>query len=592
MAGTTNMPDMRTRLTLDIADFTRGLVSARAQASLFGSSVQTVTSNFAAAGIAMATFATLSLFTAGIVATAFMGSIAVLMTLGAVGASQAQSVKDAWTNTANVIQHGILQASRSYVPVLERLAGKTSAVFTQVQPALTQVFDRLAPLFEDISTEFLDWLGDLVNRMPTMVNAAIGFLFEIGPAWDEATDNMRAGWDRVYQAVLSFGPALLQNGLPPFGAFVGNVLALLAPVIEAASIFSGTFFSALNEVALAAGGLLSGVLVQITPGLDSVAVSLGGIGTGLGIMLSGIGGPLSMMLDDLSQLGAILSVTFAGLEPTLTGLLQSAAETGQALLPVISFLAGLAVQVGPVVVALSQMVSSMIQSFVTGLSPILGQLSPDWANNLVMGIEAITPAMSQAAEIAGRFVAFLVQGAGMIIAALGSVADFVGGLTGIFHNTGFSAGTALVVGIIAGLGFMVSPLTGVVAGLVAAVAAFLPRSPAETGPLSGDGSPDQRGIKLGQMFADGIASTTDLVKSAAQKLVTGVPGMTSEGSSAGGIAAVPVYSDGGGGAQTIIVNVQGSVITDRDLQDVIQTAALRRENRNGGSVLATSVRSS
>jgi hypothetical protein len=44
------------------------------------------------------------------------------------------------------------------------------------------------------------------------------------------------------------------------------------------------------------------------------------------------------------------------------------------------------------------------------------------------------------------------------------------------------------------------------------------------------------------------------------------------------------------GAGTTVINIAGSVISERDLQDMLQKAGLQRENRNAGSVLATSVR--
>lgn len=594
MPGPTNMPDLRTRLTLDISDFTRGLVSARSEASLFGREIEHIGGHFKAAGVAMATFATVSLFTAGIVVTAFMGAIGVLMTLGVVSAFQAESVRTAWSKTGEHLRKGMLEAARSYVPVLERLATATITTFDQIQPALTQVFDRLAPLFEDLSVSFLGWFADLVQRMPDMVNNAIAFLFEIGPAWDLATDNMRAGWDRVYQAVLTFGPDLMKNALPPFGAFVGALLSLLEPIIQSASIFAGPFFDMLAVITSAGQVLLGDVLGRITPELVLITDTLEAMGLGLASMLSGVGDPIASLLLDLVDFGAIAASTFEGLGPTLTGLLQAVSNTGHELMPLFAGIGTFLVGLGPVAVALANMVTAIARGFVAGIQPLLDALGIDWSGDLVEGIELITPAMERLAFVTGQFVTFLVQGAGVIVNALGGVAATVGGLTEMFGDSGFNAGRALVVGIIAGLGFMISPLTGVMAGLVAAVAAFLPRSPAETGPLSGDGAPDQRGFKLGQMFADGIAASTELVKTAANELV-GAIGLPTPATSIGapGVGAMPVVMAGGGGApvQNITVNVAGSVVTERELEDMIQKAALKRESRNAGSVFATSVRS-
>src|SRR5690606_38801521 len=207
-----NMPDLRTRLTLDTSDFTTGLVHARGEARLFGREISGVANHFTTAAVAMATFATVSLFTAGIIATAFMASIGVLMTLGVVSAFQAESVQAAWGRTGEHLRKGMLEAARAYIPVLERLATKTIQWFDDVQPSITRVFDILAPYFEDLVDSFMGWFGDFIKRMPSMVQNAIEFLIEIGPAWDQMTDDMRVGWDIFYQSVVEFGPRILKEG--------------------------------------------------------------------------------------------------------------------------------------------------------------------------------------------------------------------------------------------------------------------------------------------------------------------------------------------------------------------------------------------
>lgn len=589
--SSTNMPDLRTRLTLDTSDFTTGLVHARGEARLFGREIGGVANHFSTAAVAMATFATVSLFTAGIIATAFMGSIAVLMTLGVVSAFQAESVQAAWSQTGEHLRKGMLESARAYIPVLERLAERTRTWFDSIQPSITAVFDRLAPLFEDLAVSFQDWFGDLVERMPSMVDNALAFLFEIGPAWDQMTDNMRVGWNDMYQAVIDFGPTILKDGLPPFGTFVGNLLSMLGSIVEAASQLSGPFFTALAVVSDELKLRFADLLVEITPELALFGGTLENLGLGLIALLDGIGPQLRDMIAELNHLGPFVEQLFAGLGPTLEGLLGVVVEVNQALMPLWESLAVFIPQLGLVLVAFGRVFAAFVGGFITGIEPIIGVLGDvTWSEALIMGLEAIIEPARRVGEIFGQITVFVMQAIGAVTDALAVIVGAVTGLTDTLGSLGQNAGRALVVGIIAGLGFMVSPLVGIVSGLVAAIAMFLPRSPAETGPLSGDGSPDQRGKKLGEMFAEGIASSTGLVQSAAQKLAdsVGMPLMpTAPGAT--GLPTPPVVV-GGGGGQTINVTVQGSVITERELQAVIQEAALRKESRNAGSTLATSVR--
>ena len=592
MAGATNMPDLKTRLTLDITDFTRGLVEARGTARLFGTEIEHVTSSFRTAGVAMATLATVSMFTAGIVATSFMGAIAVLMTLGVVSAFQAASVKAAWADTGKHLREGMLDASRAYIPVLERLAVRTIATFDAVKPALTQTFDILAPVFEDLSNSFLGWLVGIIQGLPSAVNAWLGFFDSIRGAWDESTDNMRVGWDQVVAAVVSFGPQLLQEGLPPFGTFVGEVLALLAPIIEASSQFAGPLFTNLAMIADAVGNVGGDLLGDITPDLIAVANAIGELGVSLTVMVSGAGPGLSKLLQELVIYGGVLSEAFVDLAPTFAGLLMAAGNTADAFMPVIQALADDLVSFGPVAVAFANMITAMVRGFVRGIQPLLDAMGADWSGGVAV-IESMTPAMERLAEAAGKFLVIVIKGIGVLMDIAAPIMAAFAMLTGLMENAGIDAGKAIMVGIITGIGFMFGPVIGVAAGIVASIAAFMPRSPAEVGPFSGDGAPEERGRRLAEQFAAGIAGSSSLVTAAASKLV-GAAAMPMQ-PNAIGTSTMPsnlssLLSGAAATAQSIVVNVAGSVLSEQELGGIIQKAALQKELRNAGSILATSVR--
>lgn len=553
--GSTNMPDLRTRLTLDISDFTTGLVHARGEARLFSREIEGVGGHFRAAGVAMATFATVSVFTAGIIGTAFMGAIGVLMTLGVVSAFQAESVQVAWTQTGEHLRQGMLAAARSYVPVLERLAAKTRTMFDEVQPAITAVFDRLAPIFEDLSVSFMGWFSDLILEMPSMVNSAIAFLQEIGPAWDAMTDNMRVGWNEMYAAVLEFGPTILLEGLPPFGIFVGSILSMLGSVVESAASLSGPFFTALAEVGTAAKFAFADVLSQITPELALFGATLSDLGLGLVDLLSGAGPGLSALIAELRNLGPIVADVFRGLEPSLGHLLGVTADMGAALMPVAAAFGQFLVQLGPVLVAFGHLAVAMASGFVEGIQPLLEAMGySGWSDAMVDGIEAITPGMRELSKLFGEFVTIVVFGGGAILNAFSMIVGGLASMAGIFGSLGENAGRALVVGIIAGIGFMFSPLIGVVAGLIAAVSMFRGSSaPAPSPPPP----------MLPPMPA-----------------APGTPG-----------SPAPMPTSGAASVTNVNVNVEGSVLSERELQTVVQDAALQQESRNAGSTFATSVRS-
>lgn len=547
MAVSTNMPDLRTRLTLDISDFTTGLVHARGEARLFGREVEGLGSHFKAAGIAMATLATISLFTAGIIASGFLVAIGTIMTLGVVSASQSVAVQASWQRTTKAITDGMLKAARSYVPVLIRLSDQTRQMFARVEPALTAVFDRLAPIFEDMAMNFLGFLEDTIMGLPASVDHVISFLQDVGPAWDQMTDNMRAGWNRVYDAVLEFGPTILKEGLPPFGIFVGGVLGMLSTIVEAGGQIAGPFFQMLGEVAVYADATFANLVGQIVGPLTLLGPTLSNLGRGLVDLIGGMGPGLVDLIIELTHLGPIVADLFRGLSPTLNHLLGVVADSGAVLMPVFEVIQRFLINLGPVLVAFGHMFVSVLGGFVEGLAPLLAAMgASDWSEAMIMGIEAITPGLTQLAFLFGSFVSIVVFGGGAILNAISSVVQVFASMTGIFGSLGENAGKALVVGIIGGILFMVSPLLGVLGGLLAAVAMFMPN------PFVGGG---------------------------------GTPGMPSMPPPAPASSFASNSS-----AQNITVNVHGSVLSERDLQTVVQDSALQSESRNGGSTIATSVR--
>uniref|UniRef100_UPI003F499DD7 hypothetical protein n=1 Tax=Pseudonocardia sp. CA-138482 TaxID=3240023 RepID=UPI003F499DD7 len=603
MAGSTNMPDLRTRLTLDTSQFTAGLVEARSQAAMFGSAVGAVGGQFLTAATAMATFAMVGTLVAGVFATAFTAVVGSIMLVGVAAAAQSEQVKSAWVLTLNYIKRGMLAAAQAYIPILTQLAQNVQTAFTQVQPALMEVFERLAPVFGTLANQFLNKFVSIVDSLPNMVNRALAILQSVGPSWDLFLAEVGDGWDRLKETFFQFGAAILQGALPGIGQFFGAILGGIATVVQATASLAGPVFGALGAVATALGAAFAGVVQAILPELAQFGNTLGQLGLGLVHMLSGIGPPLAAIIADLNQLGPIVAAAAVALEPTIAGLLMDAAQMGQALMPLFAALGQFLPQLGPVLVALGQMLVQMAGGFIQGIAPLLAALgNASWSQGMVQGIQAITPVLVHLATVFGEFVTFVVQGFGWIINALATLFAAFSSVVPGLNSIGLAGGKALMVGLIAGIAFLVNPLLGVVVGVIGAIAAFLPHSPADTGPLSGDGSPNARGQALAKDFAAGIAANTGLVKTAAANLASAAtagvnPASTSPLSSTstgtGGLLTswltnLGLTSNNGG---NVTVNVAGSVLSQQELMATIQTASLRKQNRNAGSTMTTAVRS-
>ncbi|MCD0450762.1 phage tail tape measure protein [Actinocorallia sp. API 0066] len=108
---------------------------------------------------------------------------------------------------------------------------------------------------------------------------------------------------------------------------------------------------------------------------------------------------------------------------------------------------------------------------------------------------------------AQNLVAWLRGLPGRILAALGR-------LNMLLYN----AGRNVITGLINGITSMIGRVGSAMSGIASRIRNFLPFSPAKEGPLSGKGSPDLAGAKIGGMLADGITSSATLVRGASMQL--------------------------------------------------------------------------
>jgi TP901 family phage tail tape measure protein len=189
--------------------------------------------------------------------------------------------------------------------------------------------------------------------------------------------------------------------------------------------------------------------------------------------------------------------------------------------------------------------------------------------------------------------------------AFTDVLHFIGDAVSGFGTLLYDAGANLIKGLINGIGSMIGGITSTISGIAKTVRDYWPFSPAKTGPLSGSGSMDIAGAKIGGMLASGMHSSAGVVTQAAARLAGiaagaggaaiasgpaggflpsagGTGALTIGGSGAGLEALAVALSSAGASAPAdseqlppIVVQVDG-----RELFKIMQTQALRNGRRN------------
>jgi TP901 family phage tail tape measure protein len=162
------------------------------------------------------------------------------------------------------------------------------------------------------------------------------------------------------------------------------------------------------------------------------------------------------------------------------------------------------------------------------------------------------------------------QGLGDIVHLIVSVASGFGTLL-------YDAGANIIKGLINGVKSMAGGIKNAIGDVAHTIRSFLPFSPAKQGPLSGSGSPDIAGRKIGEMVASGISGSVAGVSRATRGLA-GAASLALGGQGLSGLALTASAAAGSGSAgeyPPIIVQVDG-----RQLFKILQVQALQNGRRN------------
>jgi len=184
-------------------------------------------------------------------------------------------------------------------------------------------------------------------------------------------------------------------------------------------------------------------------------------------------------------------------------------------------------------------------------------------------------AWSEVKSLAGDGLHFVASLPGKILAALGDVGSLL-----------YNAGANIIKGLINGIESMFSAVTSTVSSLASEIGNFFPHSPAKKGPLSGSGSPQLSGRTIAKQLATGIVAGATDVTGAMAHLTGAASGGLALRMAGGGAALVHggggSSSASGSGGTTVVnnINIAGSVLSEKQLRDVVQKQMLQMGTRN------------
>jgi TP901 family phage tail tape measure protein len=208
------------------------------------------------------------------------------------------------------------------------------------------------------------------------------------------------------------------------------------------------------------------------------------------------------------------------------------------------------------------------------VSSVLSAVMHNILNSISVVLDLITGKWGKAWQDVKKLVS---QGLGDVVTIIKNVVSGFGTLL-------YDAGANLIGGLISGIESAVGNLSSTASSIASTIRSYFPFSPAKRGPLSGSGSPQLAGAKIGNMVAEGLQSSTGAVGAAAKAAAQmAAKSLSSGGFTIGasgqigvsGLSFTPgaVGLSGGGGASqvNITLDMRGSqVMSDRDMDMLSQ----------------------
>lgn len=418
--------------------------------------------------------------------------------------------------------------------------GETAAAAERFGDQWADIKDQVTGFVRDAAAPLMVWMGDVL--FPA-INEGIGYLRDLWGVFQEGegvVGGIRAVFGELAEGMGGEGglfTALLEAAQSAIGALVewlasGGItqilefvmesrtrlleaaMELFPAILEAAvaffpdlvSWFAGDFVPTLVDFLIGAvPQLLDAAITLFTSLLDAVLTVLPDlIGTLLGDLLPEVLTTILGMIPDLLttavELFLMLVEAVLDILPDLLGVLL-----GEVLPNLLTTILGM----------IPQLLVAGVEAFMALVTAVVEML-PELINILLVEVlpSLITTIISMIPELLEAGIETFLA---LVDAVLKALPDLLGTITGdlipgvidTIMELGpkmLSAGKEIIGNLIDGIKSMIGNVKDSIGEVTGTIRNSLPFSPAKEGPLSGRGSPELAGAKIGEMISDGLDS--------------------------------------------------------------------------------------
>jgi phage-related protein len=358
------------------------------------------------------------------------------------------------------------------------------AVIGQLLPQINALRDALLPVAVALGEALGTALTGLAPVIGLVAQVIVGLVQALAPL--------------VITIVSALGPALAQIGAL-FRENLAPAIQELAPLLAPLGALLLDLFGAQVVSAI-------GLLVDVIGGLFNV---LGGLIT----FLTGV------FTGDWETAWAGIQQVFAGVVDVVIGLVAFLIRSITAPFRTGLRAAGLSVEQFWGLLRIR-----FRQGIVNAISAVTGFVSGVRSRIVGLGVLVASAARSMWARVVSFFTSGILRarsavtsGVRLIVARFVDLRSSILGTVSGFGSLLFNAGRNVVQGLINGIRSLIGSVGSAMSDIASTIRSYLPFSPAEIGPLSGAGSPDNSGEAIARMIADGIQQNVNLPARAMQR---------------------------------------------------------------------------
>lgn len=426
----------------------------------------------------------------------------------------------------------LISALEAIAPIFTELAGPVQTLVTSLGDGLEPIIEALGPVLLSVAqalgsiitaiSPLLPIVGQLIAQLGPALTPIFEFLigqFELfAPAILQVADILA----RVLQPILAVLPSVIEPILQAFLELIEAALPVLLdllielePSLIQLTILLADLLLVLTPIIVAVINLATNLLNFLMPAISGVIGIVGGL---IGVLTRLVSGVLrGIVMPALRAVTSLLDGSF------LDSFRSARRVTGDVLRAIGGFFRDLSNTVtnilGTVVDTVSNRVGDIVQFF-RNMSDRVRRALSNLGNTLRTTVrEAVQRAVDAARDRIDR-----------VVEIIRNLPDRAGNALGDLSRTLFNAGKDLIQGFIDGILSLADAVEDAVGGLIDGVTGLLPGSPAERGPLSGQGYVFLRGQRFTEDFARGIKLPERLVEDASRDLAqSSVSGFTELG---------------------------------------------------------------